>query len=97
MYTQLIHSLNENELGQATQVDTISGTYDFESRRYLETIRSNEYLPAQTIFPDLVLYPRAKFRLNKNRKHKAFELVMGHPSTNQRSQMSEPPVYIIDL
>lgn len=60
-YTKLIPSFNLNELGKATQVDTVHGRYEPESKKSIESVRSNQFLPEQTNFPDLKLYPSSKF------------------------------------
>jgi hypothetical protein len=58
---QLIPSTNLRELGEYSQVDTIQGTYDPNSRRIIEGVHKNERLPPDIAFPDLKLYPKANY------------------------------------
>ena len=58
---QLTHSTNLRELGEYTQVDTIQGTYDPNSRRIIEGVSKNERLPPNISFPDLKLFPKANY------------------------------------
>ena len=58
---RLVHSQNIEELGTYTQVDTIEGRYDQQSKHVIECVRSNQLLPPDTIFPDLRMYARAKY------------------------------------
>lgn len=58
---KLVHSQNIRELGSYAQVDTIEGRYDQRSRQLIECVRPDQLLPPDVIFPDLRMYPQAKY------------------------------------
>jgi hypothetical protein len=58
---RLVHSQNIKELGTYTQVDNVEGRYDQRSRQIIECVRPDQLLPSDIIFPDLRMYPQAKY------------------------------------